>query len=72
MSAKVPKFQGFVERAERILAEINQIFVDAKYWNTCVRGRNESLIDPDPGGQLQKAKTALENFLKDAARPVRG
>lgn len=60
------KRQGFVERAERILKEINQIFLDADYWNAYVRLPGEEIIDPDPRGELKAAKASLKLFLRRA------
>jgi hypothetical protein len=59
-------YRGFVERAEEILAEINQIFLDADHWNCCVRKPGEANIDPDPDGALLSAKRNLEAFITRA------
>lgn len=37
-------------RAIRLAREIEQIFLDAEHWNTCVRQPSEAPIDPDPVG----------------------
>lgn len=70
MREQAKKRQGFVERAERIRSEINQIFADAEYYNLHVRKLREREIDPDPRGELKAALNYVEEFLKGSARNV--
>lgn len=52
-----------IERARRILKDIEQIFLDADYWNNHVRTPFEEPIDPDPGGELARYAAGLERML---------
>lgn len=54
---------GFIERAIRIRAEIQQIFLDADHWNRSVRKPDEELIDPDPKGEMKNALEELNKFI---------
>lgn len=55
-----------IEKARKNLASINQIFIDAEYWNTHTRpkfGANTPPIDPDPDGMLVKMRADIELML---------
>lgn len=44
--------ESLLERKKNLIAEIEQIFVDAEHWNSSVRAEHEDPIDPDPDGTL--------------------
>jgi len=44
----------FIDRAQRIRMEIEQIFRDVDHWNR-IRAPHEGPIDPDPDGSLARA-----------------
>jgi hypothetical protein len=55
---------------QRIIGEIEQIFIDAEYWNTHVRKPDEAPIDPDPDGQMTAILKALKSAQEyDLLRP---
>jgi hypothetical protein len=54
---------GFVERAEKVKKDIEQIFLDAEYWNVHVRKLTEARIDPDPNGELKAILAGLTRFI---------
>lgn len=53
----VHALQSLLARAQRIRAEINQIFLDAEHWNRL--HPHETPIDPDPDGGLRRTLAAL-------------
>lgn len=55
------------ERREKLIQEIEQIFLDAEHWNRRVRKDGEAEIDADSNGELR----ALLSRLK-AQRTPRG
>jgi len=68
--AGMSKLENFVKRAQKLKAEIDQIFMDAAHWNECVRKASEVVIDPDPGGDLDCARKSLERFIADVTHGV--
>lgn len=62
-----PARQRLINRAARLLGEINQYFTDVEYWNNSTRPRlypDAAPIDSDPTGEMQKLKRGLEDQLK--------
>lgn len=45
-----------IKRMIKLNNEIDQIFIDAKYWNDNVRKPGIEAIDPDPDGQLKRLR----------------
>lgn len=56
--------QQIISNAVNLKAEIDQLFIDADYWNKNVRKASEKDIDPDPDGQMCKTWHALDDMLK--------
>ena len=56
-----PLRSQIVAKAERMCAEIKQIFLDYDHWNNI---HPEEPIDPDPDGKLKRMLKALEHFLR--------
>lgn len=52
--------ESLLKRREKLIHDIEQIFLDAEHWNTCVRQPDEALIDPDPDGVLRKMLATLK------------
>jgi hypothetical protein len=62
--------QRLINEAARILGNINQIYVDAAYWNEHTRARlcpDAKPIDPDPSGEMAAWKRNLEAMLRHEA-----
>jgi len=59
-----------INRTKILIDEIDQIFVDADYWNNNIRKENEALINPDPQCELKKLKVALHKTLKGEIKLV--
>lgn len=57
--------QRLINEAARIANDIDQHFMDARYWNHY--HPNEKPLDPDPDGQMVKWKQSLESMLKSEA-----
>lgn len=74
MSSRRPKHrEQIVANVRRSLAEIDQFFIDAEYWNTHSKARLEGCdpIDPDPDGQLARIRADYRQFLAaEDARPL--
>lgn len=51
--------ESLLKRRENLAREIEQIFLDAEHWNTCVRKTSEAPIDPDPDGDLKSMLARL-------------
>lgn len=45
---------------EKLIQEIEQIFLDADHWNRCVRKDDEAEIDHDPDGELRVLLSRLK------------
>lgn len=54
-----------VGNAKRTRAKIEELFVDAAYWNEHVRQPTEEPIDPDPDGVLRRLADGLDRMLAD-------
>jgi hypothetical protein len=50
-----------IGRARQLRAEIDQIFVDAEYWNS--EHPNDQPIDPDPDGRLRSIADGIDAML---------
>lgn len=51
--------ESLLKRRDKLAHEIEQIFLDAEHWNTCVRKSHEAPIDPDPDGELKRILVSL-------------
>ena len=61
--------KALLDRAVRVRAEIEQIFIDCALWNDHVRRPFQPPIDPDPEGQLRRVAESLDRFFTaEAAR----
>lgn len=56
--------EELISDARRIKTEIDQIFVDAEYWNANVRKPEMAIVDPDPFGQLTRIRAGIVKMLK--------
>jgi hypothetical protein len=57
--------QELMIRAQRLRAEITQLFIDAGIWNEEMRRTGEAKIDPDPDGKLARAAASIDRMLRD-------
>ena len=57
--------QRLINEAARIANNIEQMFMDAEYWNR--HHPNETPLNPDPDGQLAHWKRGMESLLKSEA-----
>ena len=57
-----------MDEVRRIIADINQQFIDAEHWNTSCRKEGEEPINPDPDGQLARTKERLHGMLANEIR----
>jgi hypothetical protein len=67
--AQTTKSRGELLRENlRLQLKIEQLFIDANYWNRNVRKKGETVIDPDPQGELARQwftlKEARESLNK--------
>lgn len=60
---KVQPLHQMIARAERIIEEIDQLFIDVDYWNNYVRKPPEPPIDPDPDGELKRIRHKVQSDL---------
>jgi hypothetical protein len=63
--------QSILNRANKIIREIEHIFTDAKHWNENTRPLlypDAEPINPDPDGKLARCKQGLEEMLRNEAR----
>lgn len=58
--------QRLINEAARIANNIDQMFIDAEYWNS--HHPQEKPLDPDPDGQLSRWKRSMESLLENEAR----
>ena len=56
--------KSILERAQKTVKEIDQIFTDASYWNDYVGKPGEEKVQPDPDGELGKARISLCRFIE--------
>lgn len=59
--------QRLTERAMKLRADIEQIFIDCASWNDNARKPGEALIDPDPDGKLRRMADGLDRMLSAEA-----
>jgi hypothetical protein len=65
--------EQIIERAKTIRAEAQQIITDCEHWNAQVRKPHESVINPDPDGQLAKIIAGIDRGLsrEDSLRALK-
>jgi hypothetical protein len=58
--------QRIINEAARMVNEVEQLFIDMRYWSEL--HPEEEPIDPDPDGRLGRIKRAMESLLRNEAR----
>lgn len=55
-----------IERAKKLRAEIEQIFIDTQHWNSRNAPWKGPAIDPDPDGELRRLADGLDQTIAAA------
>lgn len=62
-----PSLSAIIRDAERAIANVDQIYIDAAHWNRL--HPDEQPIDPDPDGEMAAVKRYAQAMIRECRRP---